>query len=92
MLLFLEWNTWRAMTMLDGGTIKGNFRIDDAGRPTSTAQGNMRTLNVIMLPLLFRLKLPCSEDSGNMNLRESQSHGIMLSCKRRQEKPLIACL
>ena len=39
--LFLEWNTWRAMTMLDGGTIKGNFRIDDAGRPTSTAQGNM---------------------------------------------------
>lgn len=39
--LFLEWNTWRAMTMLDGGTIKGNFKIDDSGRPTSTAQGNM---------------------------------------------------
>lgn len=39
--LFLEWNTWRAMTMLDGGTIKGNFKIDDAGRPISTAQGNM---------------------------------------------------
>lgn len=39
--LFLEWNTWRAMTMLDGGTIKGNFKIDDFGRPTSTAQGNM---------------------------------------------------
>lgn len=38
--LFLEWNTWRAMTMLDGGTIKGNFKIDDSGRPTSTAQGN----------------------------------------------------
>lgn len=39
--LFLEWNTWRAMTMLDGGTIKGNFKIDDSGRPISTAQGNM---------------------------------------------------
>lgn len=39
--LFLEWNTWRAMTMLDGGTIKGNFKVDDSGRPTSTAQGNM---------------------------------------------------
>lgn len=38
--LFLEWNTWRAMTMLDGGTIKGNFKIDDSGRPMSTAQGN----------------------------------------------------
>ena len=31
--LFLEWNTWRAMTMLDGGTIKGNFKVDDSGRP-----------------------------------------------------------
>lgn len=39
--LFLEWNTWRAMTMLDGGKITGNFKIDDAGKPVSTAQGNM---------------------------------------------------
>ena len=39
--LFLEWNTWRAMTMLNGGKIKGNFKIDDSGRPSSTAQGNM---------------------------------------------------
>ena len=39
--LFLEWNTWRAMTMLDGGNIRGNFKMDDSGRPVSTAQGNM---------------------------------------------------
>lgn len=39
--LMLEYNTWRAMTMLDGGDIKGNFRFDDAGQPLSTAQGNM---------------------------------------------------
>ena len=39
--LFFEWNTWRAMTMLDGGNIRGNFKIDDSGRPVSTAQGNM---------------------------------------------------
>lgn len=39
--LFLEWNTWRAMTMLDGGTIKGNFKIDDSGKPIATAGGNM---------------------------------------------------
>lgn len=39
--LILEYNTWRAMTMLDGGDIKGNFKFDDAGRPLSTAQGNM---------------------------------------------------
>lgn len=39
--LLLEWNTWRAMTMLDGGNIKGNLKFDDTGNPLSTAQGNM---------------------------------------------------
>lgn len=39
--LMLEYNTWRAMTMLDGGCIKGNFNLDDAGQPLSTATGNM---------------------------------------------------
>jgi hypothetical protein len=39
--LMLEWNTWRAMTMLDGGNIKPNLKFDDFGNPMSTAQGNM---------------------------------------------------
>jgi hypothetical protein len=39
--LMLEWNTWRAMTMLDGGEIKANLTFDDYGKPMSTAQGNM---------------------------------------------------
>lgn len=39
--LMFEYNTWRAMTMLDGGSIRGNFNIDDAGQPLSTAAGNM---------------------------------------------------
>lgn len=39
--LMLEWNTWRAMTMLDGGEIKANLSFDDFGCPLSAAQGNM---------------------------------------------------
>ncbi|MFI3321059.1 MAG: AlwI family type II restriction endonuclease [Rikenellaceae bacterium] len=39
--LMLEWNTWRAMTMLDGGNINANLKFDDFGKPMSTAQGNM---------------------------------------------------
>lgn len=39
--LMLEWNTWRAMTMLDGGDIRANLKLDDQGHPISTAQGNM---------------------------------------------------
>ena len=38
--LTLEWNTWRAMTMLDGGNIKANLHFDAAGNPLSTAPGN----------------------------------------------------
>jgi hypothetical protein len=39
--LMLEWNTWRAMTMLDGGQVTANLKYDDFGNPMSTAQGNM---------------------------------------------------
>lgn len=39
--LMLEWNVWRAMTMIDGGDIKANLKFDDFGKPMSTAQGNM---------------------------------------------------
>ena len=39
--LMLEWNTWRAMTMLDGGIIHANLKFDDSGQPMSTASGNM---------------------------------------------------
>lgn len=38
--LMLEWNTWRAMTMLDGGDVKANLKFDDIGQPMSTALGN----------------------------------------------------
>ena len=38
--LMFEYNTWRAMTTLDGGKIQGNFRFDDVGQPLSTAPGN----------------------------------------------------
>ena len=38
--LMLEWNTWRAMTMINDGEVVGNFKLDDLGEPLSTAQGN----------------------------------------------------
>ncbi|MDR3136293.1 MAG: AlwI family type II restriction endonuclease [Coriobacteriales bacterium] len=38
--LMFEWNAWRAMTMLDGGEVEGNFNLDDNYQPLSTAAGN----------------------------------------------------
>lgn len=39
--LMLEWNTWRAFTMLNDGNIIGNFKVDIEGMPLSTASGNL---------------------------------------------------
>lgn len=39
--LMFEYNTWRAMTMLNGGNIKGNFKFDDAGHPLTPAASNL---------------------------------------------------
>lgn len=38
--LMFEYNTWRALTMLDGGAVEAGFTFDDAGEPLSTAPGN----------------------------------------------------
>jgi len=39
--LFLEWNIWRALNMLDDGTIQGNLLLDLESKPLRTAPGNM---------------------------------------------------
>ena len=37
--LFFEWNTWRALAMLDDGEIICNAKLDREGKPLSTAPG-----------------------------------------------------
>lgn len=39
--LFFEWNTWRALNMLDDGEIKGNLSLDTEGKPLYTALGGL---------------------------------------------------
>lgn len=37
--LILEWNSWRALNIIDGGIISANLVFDDFGQPKSTAPG-----------------------------------------------------
>jgi hypothetical protein len=39
--LYFEWNTWRAMLVLDDGDIRHNFSVDQLGEPLSLAQGRV---------------------------------------------------
>lgn len=68
--LMFEYNTWRAMTMLDGGKIKGNFNFDDAGQPLSTAAGNMPDIECDYID--FALSVEVTLQSGQ---RQYESEG-----------------
>lgn len=60
--LMLEWNTWRAMTMLDGGDIRANLKFDDNGQPMTTASGN--TADIICDYGDFSLTVEVTMQSG----------------------------
>lgn len=84
--LMLEYNTWRAMTMLDRGTIKGNFKFDDEGKPLSTAGGNMPDIECDYSD--YSLSVEVTMQSGQ---RQHEAEGESVArhygtLKRRTEK------
>lgn len=85
--LMLEWNTWRAMTMLDGGEIKANLKFDDFGNPMSTAQGNMA--DIVCDYGEFGLTVEVTMQSGQRQY-ETESEPItrhLAKYKRETAKP-----
>ena len=85
--LMLEWNTWRAMTMLDGGNIKANLKFDDFGNPMSTAQGNMA--DIVCDYGDFGLTVEVTMQSGQRQY-ETEGEPVtrhLAKYKRETEKP-----
>lgn len=85
--LMLEWNTWRAMTMLDGGNIKANLKFDDFGNPMSTAQGNMA--DIVCDYETFGLTVEVTMQSGQRQY-ETEGEPVarhLAKLKRETNKP-----
>lgn len=85
--LMLEWNTWRAMTMLDGGSIQANLKFDDFGNPMSTAQGNMA--DIVCDYGQFGLTVEVTMQSGQRQY-EAEGEPVtrhLAKYKRETEKP-----
>lgn len=62
--VYLEWNVWRAMVMLNyAKEVKGNFSIDFDGAPLNTAMGNLPDLEVSYNN--FKLIVEVTTSSGN---------------------------
>jgi hypothetical protein len=66
--LYLEWNTWRAMTMLNyAKEVKGNFILDLDGVPLNTAPGNRPDIEIVYEN--FNLIIEVTMSSGNTQYR-----------------------
>lgn len=66
--LYLEWNTWRAMTMLNyAEEVKGNFILDLDGVPLNTAPGNRPDIEISYEG--FNLIIEVTMSSGNTQYR-----------------------
>ena len=62
--LYLEWNIWRAMVMVNHAKqVKGNFRFDLDGIPLSTAGGNMPDIEIEYEG--FKMIVEVTMSSGN---------------------------
>ncbi len=62
--LYLEWNIWRAMVMINyAKQITGNFRLDLDGMPLNTALGNLPDIEVQYNE--FKLIVEVTMSSGN---------------------------
>jgi len=71
--LYLEWNVWRAMVMLNYAiSVKGNFKIDLDGIPLTTAGGNMPDIEIEYDD--FKLIVEVTMSRGNTQFKmESES-------------------
>lgn len=89
--LMFEWNTWRAMVMLDDGTINGNFLLDYEGMPLNTAPGNMP--DIICEYANFDLLVEVTLQTGQ---RQYESEGEPVSrhlgAHRRESEKEAYCL
>lgn len=85
--LMLEWNTWRAMTMLDGGEIKANLNFDDFGNPLSTAQGNMADIVCDYIDFLVSVEVTTSSGQKQYDMEGEPVSRHLGKIKKESNKP-----
>lgn len=85
--LMLEYNIWRAMTMIDGGNIKANLNFDDFGKPISTAAGNMADIvcDYDNFKLSVEVTMSCGQTQYSMEGEPVSRH--LGKLKRTTTKP-----
>jgi hypothetical protein len=72
----MEWNTWRAVTMIDHGNIKGNFVTDDEGHPRHTAAGGQGDIvgNYSNFNIVYEVTMSTGSTQYNMESEPVTRH------------------
>ncbi|OQX72353.1 MAG: hypothetical protein B6D61_13905 [Bacteroidetes bacterium 4484_249] len=90
--LYLEWNVWRALVMMNyAKEIKGNFRIDLDGVPLSTAGGNIPDIEVLFNGFKVIVEVTMSSGSKQYEMEGEPVARHFGSIQKLSSKP-VYCL
>lgn len=88
--LYLEWNVWRAMTMINYAmTVNGNFTIDTDGVPLNTALGNKADIEIEYDTFKMIVEVTLSSGNTQFNMEGESVARHFGTTQRNSEKPVF---
>lgn len=88
--LYLEWNVWRAMTMINYAvSVKGNFTIDTDGVPLSTASGNKADIEIEYNTFKMIVEVTLSSGNTQFNMEGESVAQHFGTMQNSSEKPVF---
>ena len=88
--LYLEWNVWRAMTMInDALAVNGNFTIDTDGIPLSNASGNKADIEIEYDDFKMIVEVTLSSGNTQFNMEGESVPRHFGSMQNNSNKPVF---
>jgi hypothetical protein len=88
--LYLEWNVWRAMTMINYAlVVNGNFTIDTDGVPLNTASGNKADIEIEYDTFKMIVEVTLSSGNTQFNMEGESVARHFGTMQNNSDKPVF---
>lgn len=88
--LYLEWNVWRSMTMINYAiSVNGNFTIDTDGVPLNTASGNKADIEIEYETFKMIVEVTLSSGNTQFNMEGESVARHFGTMQNATEKPVF---
>ncbi|HLA55537.1 MAG TPA: AlwI family type II restriction endonuclease [Flavobacterium sp.] len=88
--LYLEWNVWRSMTMINYAiSVNGNFTIDTDGVPLNTASGNKADIEIEYETFKMIVEVTLSSGNTQFNMEGESVARHFGTMQNASEKPVF---